>query len=407
MDLKKGLQVPQSVIDRRLDYEEASFQEWVYRFLAQDDQALREAQTALRDMDWVNRLIEVPVVFRLHGLTQWGVKARASLRVRKAGTLQGYVIDEVGAAHHDRFTHSVQVAAAAFCLSIWLKLDQRSRNTLLLAAFLHDIGHSPYAHDGDRIVRSFGGRSHEEVGQDLVLKDSYLKRVCKEAGVRPSQVRHVMREEGVLGRILSLADTTGYVGMDLRMAGAEYAPRATAQILQSVTGVHRRGLRVHSKEPIRRLLDDRAELGREVYYTGRACAMAEATHILWSEVFRQGLLSVADFMRMTDFEANACLEALWPKLCEQDPGLIPVRVLSLGVWDPLSWGSVRMAGASEAKRYVTEARSRGIWAFAIKPMLVGAKSYDVYAPRVGVVPVQATSPSERAPYNEWRVWIPR
>ena len=70
-------------------------------------------------------------------------------------------------AHHTRFEHSIGTMHLASLIAHKLELTQDQSVQLRLGALLHDIGHMPFSHDCEPILKSFVG-SHEKIGSELI-----------------------------------------------------------------------------------------------------------------------------------------------------------------------------------------------------------------------------------------------
>jgi len=57
--------------------------------------------------------------------------------------------------------------------------EQGSEEEVILAAFLHDIGHISEAAKGDNQMDGFGIRDHEELGAEFLQKKGFSKRIVR------------------------------------------------------------------------------------------------------------------------------------------------------------------------------------------------------------------------------------
>ncbi|MCW3131616.1 MAG: HD domain-containing protein [Candidatus Methanospirare jalkutatii] len=93
-------------------------------------------------------------------------------------------------ANHTRFEHSLGVFHLTSVLLEHLNVREETEE-LLAAALIHDIGHGPYSHVSEPLIRKFTGKSHEDI-EDIVLgnattadaEDGDARRVRQRAGAK-------------------------------------------------------------------------------------------------------------------------------------------------------------------------------------------------------------------------------
>jgi len=123
-------------------------------------------------------------------------------------------------ATHTRFEHSLGTAYLAGEIALRLGLDADTRAKVRLAGLLHDIGHSAFSHDGERVLEKRLG-SHEKIGKDL-LQESGLKDIIQEN----FRVREILElDKRPEGQIVSSdlgADRMDYLLRDARATGVAY-----------------------------------------------------------------------------------------------------------------------------------------------------------------------------------------
>jgi HD superfamily phosphohydrolase len=111
---------------------------------------------------WLERILRNEVVRRTMFIRQLGLKA---------------YIDFPGAIH-TRFSHLIgtMYLAGKLCDILCEKLEKTEaadiirdqKTNIMVAAFLHDIGHGPFSHAVDFVLKKFHGRSHEELSSQLI-----------------------------------------------------------------------------------------------------------------------------------------------------------------------------------------------------------------------------------------------
>jgi len=85
-------------------------------------------------------------------------------------------------ANHTRFEHSIGVCCLVKkVLQSFkeknikgLKFDEKSRHTVIFSALLHDIGHFPFSHITESLVKGNFGTDHEQISSKIV-KTPYMK----------------------------------------------------------------------------------------------------------------------------------------------------------------------------------------------------------------------------------------
>ncbi len=111
---------------------------------------------------WLTRIDRNPSVRRMMFIRQLGLKA---------------YIDFPGAIH-TRYLHGLGAMHLAGKISDLLAEKEKekghtstaenlrdSKNTLMAAGFLHDIGHGPFSHAVDHAMHTISGRSHEDLAE--------------------------------------------------------------------------------------------------------------------------------------------------------------------------------------------------------------------------------------------------
>lgn len=124
---------------------------------------------------WLLDLLDTPEVQRLKYTSQLGLS---------------YLV--YPGAVHSRFNHALGVLHLMQQVVQYLKehldgIDNESRNALLAAAVLHDVGHGPFSH----LLESKLGKDHEEWSWRIIESED-------------TQVNAILRREGILERVLSL-----------------------------------------------------------------------------------------------------------------------------------------------------------------------------------------------------------
>src|SRR5919106_5154688 len=118
--------------------------------------------------DWLSEIYNLEPVRRMMFIRQLGLKA---------------YIDFPGAIH-TRYAHVLGVMHLAGKMADTLHREQTqqgrvkisdnlkdNKNTIMAAAFLHDIAHGPFSHALDFVITSLGGKGHEQLASDIITSD--------------------------------------------------------------------------------------------------------------------------------------------------------------------------------------------------------------------------------------------
>lgn len=125
-------------------------------------------------------LASVEVRDAIHGLIElteeeWKVVDTSSFqRLRRIGQL-AFTHLVYPCAHHTRHEHSLGCCHVAGLVSAKLQLDGTIHRRVRLSALMHDLGHGPFSHVSEEIMRA-----HEEVSAAVLRHDTGLKDVLPE-----------------------------------------------------------------------------------------------------------------------------------------------------------------------------------------------------------------------------------
>ncbi|MCA1819055.1 MAG: HD domain-containing protein [Halobacteriales archaeon] len=123
-------------------------------------------------------------------------------------------------AHHRRFEHGLGAYHVAGRMAASLRLDAPEAGTLRAGALLHDVGHGPFSHAFDEMLRE-EGRRHEEMSVDLV-RWGPLADLLRQGGLDPVAVSDAILGQGPLAPLVagSLdADRIDYLLRDAHYTG--------------------------------------------------------------------------------------------------------------------------------------------------------------------------------------------
>jgi len=102
-------------------------------------------------------LLECPELQRLHNIKQLGFADKV-----------------FPGANHTRLEHSLGAYRMASLAGEILSLDERERELVECAALLHDIGHGPFSHTLESILRSWFGVDHVDITEQILLGEEEI-----------------------------------------------------------------------------------------------------------------------------------------------------------------------------------------------------------------------------------------
>lgn len=223
-------------------------------------------------------ILQQPAFLRLDGIQQLGFASRVW-----------------PGAKHTRYEHSIGVMhlterAVAHLRSLpeGAFIDDDDSRVAIAAALLHDVGHYPFSH----AIEELGApvRSHEDVGNSIVLSEEIAAVLYSTWGVDPRRVAAMIHGDGehltdtdrVLRGLLSGTldmDKLDYLPRDARSCNVPYGGVdtdrliASLEILRTPDGEQRIGIGGKGVSPLHSLINARQEMFDNVYWhhTNRAC----------------------------------------------------------------------------------------------------------------------------------------
>ena len=153
--------------------------------------------------DWAVVLVDHPVMQRLRRIQQLG-----TAHLLYPG------------ARHSRFEHSLGAHHLAGRMARSLRLSEEDARVVRAASLLHDVGHGPFSHAFDEMMRETG-RRHEETGVDLIQWGP-LGDLLRQGDIDPRAVAEAVLGKGRLAPIVSGtldADRMDYLLRDAHYTG--------------------------------------------------------------------------------------------------------------------------------------------------------------------------------------------
>jgi len=141
------------------------------------------------------RLLERPEMQRLHHVHQLGL---------------AHLV--FPGANHTRLEHSLGTFSIAGRMAQALDMNREKLDEVLAAALLHDLGHPPFSHTLEAVIRDRTGLDHMEITRDIILgrlngiddvsseilglKGS-ISELLEEEGISPRKVGDLIAQEGI------------------------------------------------------------------------------------------------------------------------------------------------------------------------------------------------------------------
>lgn len=123
-----------------------------------------------------------------------------------------------------RFEHSLGVMHLAGLVSDHLGLNKEQRKFLRVSALLHDIGHVPFSHSSEEVLRKYHHFLHEDHSAYIITK-SEISEILEDDGINPGEVANFIKGKGELSKLLSSEidiDKMDYLIRDSYYAGVAY-----------------------------------------------------------------------------------------------------------------------------------------------------------------------------------------
>jgi HD superfamily phosphohydrolase len=128
-------------------------------------------------------------------------------------------------ANHTRLEHSLGVYHLAETALSQLSVDDDTAAHVRAAALLHDVGHGPYGHQTEDLIRRRTGNDHDRIDWLLTDADQRVCRVLDRHGLDPERVARLVEGEEGLGSLVSGeldVDRMDYLVRDAHHTGVPY-----------------------------------------------------------------------------------------------------------------------------------------------------------------------------------------
>jgi hypothetical protein len=197
--------------------------------------------------DFFIQLLETPEVQRLYNIKQLGF---------------AHLV--FPGAHHTRLEHSLGTYNIATQLSEILDLDTKEKEIITCAAFLHDIGHGPFSHTLECILRQKFGVDHIDLTEQLILGEYEIFEPDEKKFIQSRSVNQILDSIGI--------DKKGIIQI---IRGRFYQKSYLSKMLNSAIDI-----------------DQLDYLIRDAYYTGVAYGMIDIERFLQTLAIVNDKLSI-------------------------------------------------------------------------------------------------------------------
>jgi len=221
-------------------------------------------------------------------------------------------------ANHTRFEHSLGVYHLASQALAQLAVDEETAAHARAAALLHDVGHGPYGHQTEDLIRRRTGKDHDDVGWLLTDSDRPVCQVLERHGLDPERVADLIAGEGTVGSLVSGeldVDRMDYLVRDAHHTGVPYGTVDHGRLV--------RGLRVENDELVlaegnvptaESLLLARSLMNSIVYHHHVSRIAGAMLARACEEYLAETETTATEFRRMADHDLLVALRQQVPEL---------------------------------------------------------------------------------------------
>ncbi|MEA1957761.1 MAG: HD domain-containing protein [Euryarchaeota archaeon] len=176
-------------------------------------------------------------------------------------------------ANHTRFEHSLGVYHLICLLLDRLEVAKEEEQELIVASLIHDIGHGPYSHVTEPVIKKITGNSHEDI-EDIIFKQEVEVEVDAKVEVDVESAKTIVEVLDELS--LDTQRIAGYIKGE-RMAEYVEGERDLSKVLNGEIDV-----------------DKMDYLVRDSYYTGVAYGVVDNIRIIHGLDFVNGKVVITE-----------------------------------------------------------------------------------------------------------------
>jgi len=127
-------------------------------------------------------------------------------------------------ANHTRFEHSLGVMhLASMLIERTETVSQEEKDELRVAALVHDIGHGPYSHATEGLMKYYTRQRHEDIKS--IIDKTEITEILHDNGISPEKVEAHIKGETEFGKILNSeidVDRMDYLVRDSHYTGVAF-----------------------------------------------------------------------------------------------------------------------------------------------------------------------------------------
>ncbi|MCD6230072.1 MAG: HD domain-containing protein [Candidatus Diapherotrites archaeon] len=208
-------------------------------------------------------------------------------------------------ANHSRFEHSLGTMHIAKVMAKSLKLEKRDVQKLSLAGLLHDLGHGPFSHVSEIVIKQKTGKSHEKITRKRIT-ESRIGKILEKYDFDAAEIACLATGRGEFGKIISGdidADRMDYLMRDAYHTGVVYGLFDIKRLIRTMRLF--RGDIVLSRKGIdaaERLLLARHFMHLSVYRHHTVRIIGEMMVRAINYGFEEDLFSLDEFISMDDVD---------------------------------------------------------------------------------------------------------
>ncbi|MCL7416069.1 MAG: HD domain-containing protein [ANME-2 cluster archaeon] len=142
-------------------------------------------------------------------------------------------------ANHTRFEHSLGTYHLTCQLLEHVEVPHPAE--IKAAALLHDVGHGPFSHVTEELIRRYTRRGHDEISS--ILKAPEIASVLEKCSITPSSITTHVKGETTIGSILNSEidmDRMDYLVRDAHYTGVAYGVIDLERLIHSLKFHERR-----------------------------------------------------------------------------------------------------------------------------------------------------------------------
>jgi len=115
-------------------------------------------------------------------------------------------------------------------------LDVYDQKLLKISALLHDVGHSPYSHDSEEVIKKYTDKTHEDIGR--ILESDTISSILDDIDLKKKDVLDIIGGKKPLGKILNGSidiDKMDYLVRDSYYTGVTYGIIDLYRLVQEIS----------------------------------------------------------------------------------------------------------------------------------------------------------------------------